>query len=234
MPMFRMGVVTDIHYARACSHPKRRGELGAALLDAAVERFNRELRPDMVALLGDLVDEPEGPDTLECLEELRRIINRLEMPALVIPGNHDPRPDLFYQVMPQPEATVDVKGVRFLTFVDAEEPGWNAHRSAADLDRMWRARQGYKGPIVALQHVPVLPPGATDSPYGYTNIEAILAAMEAAFITLAVGGHYHKGTPPVRRGPSTYVCAKALCEAPFTISMIHIGQEIRVEQHVIE
>lgn len=230
----RIAIISDIHYADRCANPKRKGEWALPLLTHAVRRLNEGLRPDVVAILGDLIDDPEAPDNLERLQGLRAIIDRLDAPVIIIPGNHDPEPDLFYSVMPKPADVVDIKGVRFLPFVDAEEPGWNASRSSADLARMDAARSdGHSGPLVMLQHVPVLPPGATDCPYTYTNIGAIVDRMDQQAVTLAIGGHHHKGTPPVKQNNTTYLCVRALCEAPFVFTTVDLDEQVWVSEHAV-
>lgn len=231
---FRIAVISDLHYADRCASPKRKGEWATHLLTQVVRRLNNELRPDVVAILGDLVDKP-GTDDLERLRQLRGIIDQLHAPTITIPGNHDPDPDRFYQVMKRPEDTIDIGNARFLTFVDAEEPGYHASRNATDLDRMHNARvDGHTGPIVMLQHVPVLPPRSTDCPYAYTNILDVLTHMDEQCITLSVGGHYHRGTQPVRRNHTTYLCVKALCEEPFTFTLIDLGDETIVQELTVE
>lgn len=230
----RVAVISDIHYTASRSHPKRRGELGRQLLTRVIERLNEELHPDLVVLLGDLVDVPDGEETLERLRELRATLEGLKAPALVLPGNHDPLPERFYEVMPRPAGTVDVAGVRFVSFVDKEEPGWNASRSQEDLARMQDLRRGHTGPLVALQHVPVLPRGATDCPYTYTNLDDILRLTEEQEITLSIGGHHHPGTPLVRRGKNAFLCVKALGEAPFVFTMVEVGDEIAVQEFTTE
>lgn len=229
MAAYVIAVISDIHDAEACPIPKRRGEFGLLLLRRAVQRLNRWVKPDAVAVLGDLVDHPEGADTPQRLAAIKEALDQLEAPVIVIPGNHDPEPDRFYQVFPRPPEWMDVGSLRLVPFVDPPEPGFNARRLPHDLERMAAARAGHAGPIVALHHVPLLPPGATRCPYGYTNAEEVLAAAEAARITLSIGGHHHAGTELVRRDQSAYLCVKALCEAPFTFTLVRIGDDGRIE-----
>lgn len=230
----RIAIISDIHYADRCQSPKRRGEWAIHLFTEAVRRLNEDLRPDVVAVLGDLIDDPEAPDRLERLEQLRAIIQKVEAPTIVIPGNHDPGPDIFYSVMPKPANVLDVKGVRFMAFVDAEEPGWNASRSIEDLARMDTARgDGHTGPLVMLQHVPVLPPGSTDCPYTYTNIDEIIARTDEQAVTLSIGGHHHRGTEPVKQNNTSYLCVKALCEEPFIFTTVDLGDQVQVAEHAV-
>jgi 3',5'-cyclic AMP phosphodiesterase CpdA len=59
-----------------------------AQLAAAIAQLNAlDPRPDIVLLSGDLVEKGTAPE----YAKLRQLIDRLQMPAFVIPGNHDDR-----------------------------------------------------------------------------------------------------------------------------------------------
>jgi 3',5'-cyclic-AMP phosphodiesterase len=83
--------ITDLHL-------RKEGELAftgrvdtAARLAATVEFLNAfRPRPALALVTGDLVDfgRPEE------YANLRRVLDRLEMPAYLIPGNHDNRDNL--------------------------------------------------------------------------------------------------------------------------------------------
>lgn len=230
---FTLAVISDLHDAGADSG--RAGEYGRILLTRVVRRLNRYVRPDAVAVLGDLLDDAGAPGAMERLAALKQVLGLLEAPVIVIPGNHDPEPGLFYQVFEKPPEHLDVGSVRLVPFVDPPEPGYNARRTPQDLERMRAARRGHAGPIVCLQHVPVLPPGETPSPYNYTNVDEVLATMEEAGITLAVGGHYHAGTELVRKGKSAFLAVKALFQPPFTYTLIRIdGDRVELEEQRLQ
>ena len=92
----KIAVITDLHYAKeknlAC--PDRMGERAKELLSAAVKRLNEETKPDILLVGGDLVNDSN--DT-ELLKELAEIFQTVHCPQIIIPGNHDPEPALFYQ-----------------------------------------------------------------------------------------------------------------------------------------
>ena len=87
------------------------------------------------------------------------ILDKLVSPLIVLPGNHDGNMEAFYQDFPRPEPVMQIGDVRFLPFVDAEAPGYNATRRHQDLESFPGGRQDFKGMIVALQHVCLHPPG---------------------------------------------------------------------------
>ena len=222
---YRIAAITDLHDAAACPSPSRLGQVGQALALKVVQRLNRWDKPDAVLILGDCIDEPAAPDAHERLAALKTVFDRLEAPYIVIPGNHDPAPDEFYSIMPRPAAHVDIGKVRFVPFLDAEAPGWNATRSSVDLERMRRCRGNHAGPLVLLQHVPAMPPDQSDVAFNYTNIQDVMAGMRACGATLTLGGHYHPGHRLVRAGGSAYLCAPGLCERPFQYTLIDLDDD---------
>lgn len=226
----RIGIITDIHYSRVPSAIAARKTLhGASLLRQTVDRVNRQIKPDAVAVLGDLIDDPASPDAAELLTELRVILEQLDCPWLVIPGNHDPSPDAFYAVLPKVHR-LDVRGVRLACFVDDEAPGHNATRSADAIAHMTTAVRDHAGMRVALQHVPVSEIGR-EARYGYTNYPDVAAAMRQHGYVLAISGHYHRGQDLIRRDGITSLVVPALCEAPYAFGVVTIdGADTRYER----
>ncbi len=223
----RIAAIADTHYAAGSLEQcgARRSAIADILLLRAVRRLNRFIKPDLTVVLGDLVED----GSREGIERLKLIIDLLESPSIVIPGNHDGDLDAFHSVYPRPPESLDINGVRVVTFVDREEPGYNARRSKADIARMDQARASHDGPIVSLQHVPLFPPGASASPYGYTNAEAVWSAFRRSAFTLALSGHWHAGEDLSERGA---VIVPALCEKPFAFMEVTIdGERVETRRH---
>lgn len=231
MPI-KICAISDTHYTTTPAEGGHRGEIADILLLRAAHRINRMIKPDVTVVLGDMIDDPQAASAEECRRAMRAAVDVLHCPTIVIPGNHDGDPDAFYEVFDRPPQHVDVKGVRFVWFLDPEEPDWNARRTAEDLERMTHARAGHDGPIVALQHVPLFSPGAADCPFNYTNADEVLAAMRASGIAFAISGHYHPGMDTLRSGGVASLAAPALCEPPFSFLEITIdGDEVSVRTH---
>jgi histidinol phosphatase-like PHP family hydrolase len=221
----RLAVISDTHYQpdRSAAVGPRRGGIADLLLLRAVHRLNRFVRPDLVVVLGDLVNDGTLAAADEHWQTLRRILDLLKPPWLALPGNHDGDPARFFRHFPPLPAALDTAGVRFIPFLDPEEPAWNARRESAALQRMAGARSdGWRGPVVMLQHVPLFPPGLHACPYNYVNAPQVVDEMERDGITLAVGGHYHAGFDLLRRGPLYFAAAPALCEAPFSYLLLDV------------
>jgi histidinol phosphatase-like PHP family hydrolase len=227
-----IAVLTDVHYGAGSTIAQRRSEIADILLLRAVHRLNRLIHPDVTVVLGDLVDDGTSADAPQRLATLREILDKLISPHIVIPGNHDGDTHAFYRVFDRPEEIVDICGVRFLPFIDQEEPGYNASRCQGDIQRFRRARAGTKGPIVALQHVCLTPPNQTDSPYNYTNVPEIIQAMGDAGVELSISGHHHAGAPLVNNETTSFVTAPSLCESPFIFVTVTLDQgQVTMQRH---
>jgi len=226
-----VAVIADVHYGKASTIPSRRTEIADNLLLRTVYRLNRLVRPDITLVLGDVIDDGCSPDAEQNLVHIRSILDKLDSPYIAIPGNHDCIPEAFYRVFHRPRDIEDIAGVRILSFVDQEEPGYNARRSAHDIDRYRKARADYDGVLLAVQHVCLYPPdGRTVAPYNYTNADDIIREMNKAGVNLSVSGHYHPGGENTRHGDTMFVNAPGLCEAPFPFLEITIGGN-RIETH---
>jgi len=105
-------------------------------------RLNKLVQPDITVILGDVIDDGSSPDAEKNLLHIRSILDKLHSPYITVPGNHDNSPEAFYQVFARPNDIEDVAGLRLLSFVDQEMPGYNARRNDRDLDRIRTARCG--------------------------------------------------------------------------------------------
>ena len=224
----KIAVISDTHFSSTpgIAIPSRKREFGDIFLNRAVHRINRFIKPDITLLLGDLVDDAQKQD----LEVVKKVTDGLQGARLVIPGNHDGSHTQFFDVFPKLPDYLDVAGYRFVPFCDEDAPGYNATRSGQDLERMKRVRQGYHGPIIAIQHVPLLSPGEHECPYNLTNAEIVLQIMKEAEIQWVIAGHYHSGFQ-LQNGLVS-VATPALCEKPFRFLEINInGQKTQIIEH---
>lgn len=230
----KLVLISDTHYMpdREAAVGRRLAGIADILLLRAVHRINRVIKPDAVLLLGDLVNDGSGPEGADQLALLQQTVDLLDCPCLAIPGNHDGAPDDFYRIFARPRPTVDVGGVRIASFVDLEEPGYNARRTDGDLRAMDAVRGDWRGPIIMAQHVPVFPPGACACPYNYLNVDDVLVRMKQQGIRLALAGHYHAGFGPIEADGMTFLGAPALCETPFPFLELDIdGDSLTVRRH---
>lgn len=231
----KIAVLTDLHFSnnQVEDNPLRKGELADVLLLRAVHRLNRWIKPDITFIGGDLINDPTSPDAEDLLFFLKASLDLLDSETIVIPGNHDLPAAVFFKTFGRHRDIVEVKGVRFLPFLDAAEPGYNARREQTDLDRMRAARVGFEGQIVSLQHVPLFPPEEDCSPFKYSNAAEIIKVINETGINLSLSGHFHDGFMPLQMGGCTYLSAPALCESPFCFCVIELESDgsITTETH---
>jgi len=240
--MIRIAVLSDVHYSGASEGDETERNLADIFLLRAAHRLNRTIKPDVTVLLGDLIDDATAPDAAKHLQRIRKVAGVVQSPVIVMPGNHDiagpgdctGNSDLFWEVFERPPQYFDIAGYRLLPFCDEDMPGYNARRSQADLKRMREARSGFDGKIIALQHVPVFPPGSSECPFNHTNAAEITDVMREAGIDVAISAHYHPGFD-VRAGNMTFIAAPALVEAPYRFLEVVIdGDDVRVNTYQLK
>ena len=233
----RLVVLSDLHDGGAPPSGGAFGRIepGRLLLRRAVRRINRFLKPDFVAVLGDLVEDGAAPDAGARYAALRRILEELTPPWLVLPGNHDAPPETFYRHWPRPADRIELGGARLLPFADRFMPEHRAERAAGDLARAAAAGAEWNGPVIALHHVPLFPPGAHECPYNYVNAEAALAANARGGVSLTVAGHYHRGFGPIPCPGGWTLAAPAFRDAPFRFLEIEAraGRPPTVVEHAL-
>jgi 3',5'-cyclic AMP phosphodiesterase CpdA len=231
----RVALLSDIHFdAEACDFKERKCPRGKELFTEAVHYVNERVTPDLVLVLGDLVDAGDTEEGGRCLRELRPALDLVEAPVLAIPGNHDPAPECFYTVLESVPRWLDVGGVRFVPFVDPEAPEFNAQRPSEALARFAEARADFDGPIVSVQHVPLFQPGVCDCPYNYVNAEEILQAMRGAGVGCAISGHWHRGIAVSHADGFVSIVNPALCEPPFRfLEVMFSGAAVAVRDHAL-
>ena len=217
---YTIAVIADIHFGEPAGIISRRNEIADIVLMRAVSRINRLVQPDVTVILGDVLNDGTHDRSHDHMLHVRRILDRLKSPYIVIPGNHDCSADEFYRVFDRPDDIVEIAGARLLAFVDREEEDFNASRSQADIDRIRTARHGYTGPIISLQHVCLAPSSMNDIPFNYTNNDDIVTAMAEAGTTLSISGHLHEGADDVYNDTTTFVNAPGICQAPFPFVVV--------------
>lgn len=213
--MRKITILTDLHFGAKSPPTARRSEIADILLQRAVYRLNRIVKPDIVVVAGDLIEDPNYTGCEDNYKHLADILANLQCPYIAIPGNHDSPAEVFYRYFEDPGDFTDRAGIRFVMFSDRNEENWNASRNKENLDRIRRARAGYNGFLVCLQHVNLFPGGSGDSPYNFTNAEEIINVMKKEHVSLSISGHYHKGLDLIRQDGIVYVNAPSLCESPF-------------------
>ncbi len=220
----RIAIITDLHLTDDRSIGERKGYIADNLLERAIRRLNRWIKPDVTLFLGDLVNDGRTTQGQKYLKKLKGIIDTLESPCIVIPGNHDGPTEKFYETFEKPKEYIDIKRVRFIPFIDPEEPDYNARRTVRDIERLRSLIANHDGPVVTMQHVPIFPSGTVDCPYRMLNDSDVIDAMGEKSHVLNIAGHFHAGFDILRRKNLDFVAAPALCEPPFKFMEISVGE----------
>lgn len=191
--------------------PSTGHEWDAARYEEAVDAINA-IRPDLVLIGGDMVDDPGSTDQYETFAAITRRIDR-QIPVRWVPGNHDIAPDT---VAPTPESIAayrdrfgpdyyafDHGPLRFVALdtvvIDHPEgaPGeWEAQLAflAAELaDAAQRER-----PVVLIGHHPLFT-AHPDEPDDYWNLplvrrKPILDLIHRHRVPLGLAGHMHRNS----------------------------------------
>ncbi|MCW5963202.1 MAG: metallophosphoesterase [Bryobacterales bacterium] len=88
IPLTRLGIVTDVHYADKQTAGTREYRGSFAKLTEAIEQWDRQ-QVDAVIELGDLVDaSPTVEREMEDLQRVRSVLRKLKVPQYFVLGNH--------------------------------------------------------------------------------------------------------------------------------------------------
>lgn len=172
-----------------------------AFLARAIARLNAmRPRPDLVVITGDLVDEP----TAEAYACVRDLLAGLDLPVVLLPGNHDDRA-LLAAAFPEHDYlpgggrkahfTRDADGVRLLGFDAVVPHREHAHVTPDDLAWLETAlADAADVPVMLLMHHPPMDTGLA-------FMDAMQPPLPAAFETLVARhpqvkliacGHIHR------------------------------------------
>ena len=233
-------VLTDLHYIhaadRVCPIPERKCQLGPALVRAAFRQLQQEeVEPDLLILLGDLVDDGLADGADVDLVAVAKAAQETGIPVLAIPGNHDGDFGRFARLFGCEPGLHEIGGYGFLVFHDDVAPDHITTRPAKDLALPAQvARERPHLPLVALQHNPLHPHIEADYPYMPTNTQEILRGYNEAGAILSLSGHYHRGQPAHPAGGVTCYTLPAACEAPFCYAHIRLrGHEVEVREQAL-
>jgi Icc protein len=90
----RLGLVADVHFGPPTGFDgklRKLGDQAAELTREFVARMNRDVKPDLVVNLGDVVEDQSREEDLARYAEFLQIMAALECEILHLAGNHDLR-----------------------------------------------------------------------------------------------------------------------------------------------
>ncbi len=189
--------------------PKRYGDYSLAFVDAAMDMINDEIRPDILLVAGDLVDLPEQEDLLK---EIAPHILKAKRKMIVIPGNHDPAPEIFYKYLPEPPPFVDMNGHRIAIFPN--DKGANGYKASRCQEESFRFGPDDDTPVLMFQHVPIAWDGEHSNVHTYENAEGIIDNALSHNVVFSIAAHFHGGMPPFFRCRLPHLIIPSLTEDP--------------------
>jgi len=229
----KIAVIADLHFSHdALELYWRVGHYADIFLGYAIQLFNSRIKPDVVFLAGDILDNPIGTKAL--YKKIKKILEGLESPYVIIPGNHDSHVD-FYEVFGKYPDYVDINGFRIIPFDDPELPGFNAVRTDKDLARLQKNISEFDGPIISLQHVPLIESDKNPCREHFTNADEIIEMIRNRNGGITIAGHAHPGVDEVIDNDGVYsIVVPAFCETPFKYMIIDVDVnldiKIKIEQ----
>lgn len=204
--LFRVGLITDLHYADKPERGTRYYREALSKLDEAVATFNKE-RPAFVVELGDLIDQADTVEQeLGWLGSIEARYARLEGPRHYLLGNHcvtTLTKDEFLAHTgfgKSPHYTVSERGVTFIaldacfrsdgTAYGRKNFDWkDTSIPAFELDWLKGELGRASGPVIVLAHQRL----DENAAHSVKNAAEVRAVLESSGKVLAVfQGHSHK------------------------------------------
>lgn len=190
--------LSDVHFG-----PKHDAKAASA-----VSRLVEERHPDLVVVSGDLTQRAKPAQ----FAEARAWAEKLPVPCLCVPGNHDVPLYRVWERLFSPFAAygrhfspdlepafgddeIVVLGFNTATPWTLKNGRIGRRRLLAAPGRFARAAQGHSGPQarIAVLHHPLIPGPGTGDQLVVASAEAIAAMLEASNVELVLSGHLHYG-----------------------------------------
>lgn len=232
--------ISDLHFMglvrQSPQSPQMYSELAQTLLRKVFLRLKHQnVQPDLVLVLGDLIEESSCANSHLDLHTLHGELLRTGIPFLAIPGNHDGDPTEFCELFDSKPGLHLCNGYGLVLFHDTFINNRDCSRANEDLTLIKKVAAKNPGlPLIAVQHAPIYPPIDSHYPYRPTNAAEILESYQRAGVILSISGHYHKGQKLRSHEEVLYHTVPSLAEHPFRFSVIQIsGTQVEVEEHTL-
>jgi hypothetical protein len=222
----RLLAIADLHHAPGGSAQAECDEyrFGVELVLRAVLDATRRGRVDVVVLLGDLLHDGSSPGAAEALAEIACIVSSRLPGARVLAaaGNHDGPAAERFESYGWETGPCRIDGCRFYVFRDPYAEGDLCTRTDAERAAFADFASTGDGPLIAIQHNPIVPSIDDAYPYNHTNRETILADYERCGVALSISGHYHDGLPLETVRGCTYLTVSALAFPRLSYAIVDI------------
>ena len=203
------------------------------LLAEAVDEI-RAVKPDLVAITGDVVDHPffgrDDPGTMAQGEKDMRLIKEIlqpfSCPLAMVYGNHD-HPEVFRRVFGHLPDEFEVAGHRVLSFFDEEGEHNVPQRLGVQGERFLAALAGDDSrPQIHLQHYLIEPARNDGYPFAYREAASLKRALLAdQRVRLVLSGHDRRGVPFFREGHVCFGIVPTFGDPPHPYRIYTLAEE---------
>lgn len=219
---------SDLHVTTAGRRNSYGIDTAAGLSRCIAHLAALDVAPDLLVLSGDLVDEGTASE----YQRLRTMLDAVQIPLCMMPGNHDRRAPLrqvfadhaYLGAAGRMHYHRDVRGLRLIALdsvIEGREGGDLDEAQLQWLDGLLRDAPGQTA-LVLLHH----PPVAT----GFSRMDRISVATESAAqlgrviaghpqVRAVLCGHVHRSVQAVWQGVQVSVCPSAAFQA-----RLHLGR----------
>jgi histidinol phosphatase-like PHP family hydrolase len=228
----RILTISDLHYSDLSrgtgGNLSGCGVLSRTLLNKALLRLEYlNARPDLIVVLGDLLEYGDHPSAILDLIALKGELTRSGIPYLALPGNHDIRSEDFNRIMGTKPGLHRNGEYGFLVFNDSciTNTDYDTFIRPEEMIEKTRliAAENPGLPLIALQHAPLYPSIDSDYPYNLRNSRKVMDCYEQCGVVLSLSGHYHSGCQPLKSGGTTlYYTVPSIAKSPFQFALIEL------------
>jgi histidinol-phosphate phosphatase family protein len=212
-----------------------------AMFTQAVQHINSE-NPDLVVVTGDLLDYPlyalrdntTQQRAIEDLHLVRKPLDDLDCPYVIIHGNHD-HPDLVQSVFSDISDEMVVAGHRVVTFHDYEADFHIPQRLGDEREKFLRVLEQTDLPQIHVQHYLVWPQMSEGYPHSYREARSMRdQIVDSETVRLVLSGHYHRGIGPLRERDTWFSATPSFGEPPHRYRMYELdGTDLSHRDHSI-
>lgn len=235
MGKIKILAIGDIHYStRPSEIEHRKTQYGLELFKRVLRRYNREEKPDVIVILGDIFDERLEMEKLSL--EIKHSLIKINIPVILIPGNHDMDYKNFFSLFEENTRFHIINDFIVYSFADTYDQGDMCTRKEQDIKEFIYTVKKYPDKkVIVIQHNPVYPLIESSYPYNLLNTEKVHEIYRDNNVLLSISGHYHQGQELTYKDGVYYITVPALCESPFRYVMIEIkGEKIKIENSQIK
>ena len=212
--------MTDLHYLRRLREdqpePSRVYRLALEWTVRAIREACRVSAPDVIVILGDLLEDGASPGAESDAAELAAAVREAGLPVIVAPGNHDMEAARLLRLFGDRAGAHRIKGYLLYSFADPYAADNTCTRPRESIEQF--LDEPSSGPVIAIQHSPIYPSvDSSEYPYMPANVPEIMESYRRKNVLLSLSGHFHAGQAPAQKDGTTYLTCASLVDAAVSV-----------------